>query len=126
MAQKCYVKVYDGNTQKTYDVGPFDYSGNQVYTPANNSAINWIYKQIGIVKTQHPEAHLIKHKWSYITDAFLDSEAEVKVEINNILFEIFILTSPDTKNVINEKMHHEHPEWVENQSHDSNDNTKSF
>jgi len=86
MAQKCYVKVYDGNTQNTYDVGPFDYSGNQVYIPTNNSAINWIYKQIGIVKTQHPEAPLIKHKWSYITDDFLDSEAHVKVEINNILF----------------------------------------
>lgn len=123
MTSKCYVKVCDENTHKTYDVGPFDYSGNEFFLQTSNSAINWIYKQIGIIKTQHPEAHLIKHKWTYIIDELCGAEAEVKVEIQNILFEIFILISPDTHNVTNENISHKYPDWVESQNYSSNENT---
>jgi len=114
MKMSCYVKVHNAKEQKIYDVGPFDYSGNQAFLETSNSAINWIYKQIGIIKTHHPEAPLIKHKWSYTLDEFLGAEAEVKVEIHDISFEIFILTSPDTHNVANENMNHAYPSWVEN------------
>lgn len=121
MATPCYVRVCNGNTNESYDVGPFDYSGNDsaFHTP---SAMNWIYKQIGIIQTKNPESPLIKHKWSYVKDDFFGPKADVKVEVNNITFEIFTLVQPDIHNVVEEHTTNDYPNWVinENESSDSN------
>ena len=119
MPTHCYVRVYNGNTEKTYDVGPFEYSGNEAAFHTA-SAINWIYKQIGIIKTIYPDSPLIKHKWSYIKDDFLGPKADVIVEINNIIFETFNLLSSDMHNVIDEQTTYEYPDWAKNEN-DRND-----
>lgn len=113
MPTHCYVKVFDGNNGKGYDIGPFANSGNDLFS-SNDSAINWIYKQIGLIKVNHPDTPLIKHKWLYMKDEFLDVSADVKVEIQNITFEIFNLISP-SHNVIDELTSCEYPDWVKSE-----------
>ena len=100
MSEKCFVKVSNNSNHTFYEVGPFEYSGNQIFNESN-SAINWIYKQIGIIKTQSNDAELIKHKWNYNKNDF-ESTAEIKVEIGNFIFETVILIDPQYHNVINE------------------------
>ncbi|VUF53814.1 hypothetical protein HYP22_gp42 [Escherichia phage ESSI2_ev015] len=118
MATNCYVRVLDNNTKRVYDVGPFINSGNEAFSGAD-SAINWIYKQIGLVKIQYPESTLIKHKWDYVKDDFYGPTADVKVEISNFIFEIFKLLPADTQNVINEQITDNLPTWYkdEKESH---------
>lgn len=119
MTTPCYVKVLNKNNDESYDVGPFDFSGNELASNAA-SAINWIYKQIGIIKTRNPESPLIKHTWSYVRDEFLGPKANIKIEIDNIIFEIFSLVAPDRHNVIDEQTTQELPHWVKNEIIDDN------
>lgn len=122
MKNHCYIRVYDGNVNKIYDVGPFDYSGNEPFFQTE-SAINWIYKQIGLIKTKYPDSPLIKHKWCYVKDDFSGSKVDIRVEINNIMFETFNLLSPETHNVIDEQTTYEYPDWVKTENDDANENT---
>ncbi|GEM_PF-3488494 len=121
MTSYCYVRVHNGNTNESYDVGPFDYSGNEsaFHTP---SAINWIYKQIGIIKTKNPESPLIKHKWTYVKDDFFGPKADVKVEVNNITFETYTLVPPDRHNVVAEHTTYDYPDWVKHEDESSDGN----
>ncbi|UNX69476.1 hypothetical protein [Klebsiella aerogenes] len=121
MAINSYVRVYNGNPDESYDVGPFGYGGNEsaFHTP---SAMNWIYKQIGIIKTKHPDSPLIKHRWSYIQDDFLGPKIDIKVEIHNIIFETFNLVSPEIHNVIDEQTTYEYPDWVKNEHSHTDEN----
>lgn len=122
MTTHCFVRVLDKNSDSIYDVGPFSHSGNEAFCKSE-SAINWIYKQIGIIKTQYPDSSLIKHNWSYIKDDFFGPKADVKVEIQNIVFETYNLLSPDTHNVINEQTTDEYPAWVKTETDRPAENT---
>ncbi len=56
-----YVHV-SKNNEVSFDVGPFEVSGGVRFC---EGAIDWIYKQIGILKSQFPDAVLIRHRWDY-------------------------------------------------------------
>jgi len=87
----------------SYDVGPFDVSGGPRFS---DGAIDWIYKQIGLLKSKYPNAELIKHKWDYRNSGsgFLGEEAvvDINVEIAGFTFEIVPLKSPSSSRVIDE------------------------
>jgi len=100
MPQNCYVKVTNTLKNEFYDVGPFINSGNDQFYDSH-SAINWIYKQVGLIKVNTPDANLTKHRWDYSRDE-LGNSADIKIEISDFIFEIFNLISQDSHNVINE------------------------
>lgn len=97
-----YVQVStdDGSS---YNVGPFDVSGGLRFS---DGAIDWIYKQIGLLKSKFPDASLIKHHWDYKekeAGVFGDEAVvDVKVEIAGFTFEIIPLKHPKYTNVIEE------------------------
>lgn len=102
MTNNCYVKVNNKTKDESYDVGPFIESGNEKFSDSE-SAINWIYKQIGLIKVINPDAILIKHKWNYLKDDFMGPSADIKVEIAEFTFEIFSLKDPRNHDVISEE-----------------------
>ena len=88
-----------------YSVGPFEI--NDGFAESSKSeAVNWIYKQIGIIKTIYPDSQLIKHRWDYGVDqsAFvLERKVDIKVEILGYFFEVVSLKLPNSTNVIQEE-----------------------
>lgn len=103
MSKKCYVKVINNINNESYDVGPFIYSGNDSFSESE-SAIDWIYKQIGLIKVNNPDATLVKHRWNYKNDDFMGISADVKIEIDGFIFEIFELVDQRIQYVINESV----------------------
>ncbi|HBL7013942.1 hypothetical protein [Serratia marcescens] len=101
MSQHCYVRVNNNIKNETYDVGPFNYSGNESCFESD-SAISWIYKQIGLIKIQNPEAVLIKHRWNYTNDSFWGVKADVLIEIDCFSFEIINLAYYKHHDVLSE------------------------
>lgn len=101
MSKNCYVRVTNSINQEVYDVGPFSYSGNEPFTESE-SAITWIYKQIGLIKIQAPEATLIKHRWNYTNEPFDGAKADILVEIGGFNFEIINLVDYKYHNVLSE------------------------
>ena len=99
-----YVHVSE-NIETSYDVGPFEVSGGRRFS---QGAIDWIYKQIGILKSKFPESVLIKHRWNYkeMGAGVFGDEAvvEIKVEIAWFSFEIVPLKHPGYANVIEEQI----------------------
>lgn len=99
-----YVHV-SGNNETSYDVGPFENSGGIRFS---EGAIDWIYKQIGILKSKFPESVLIKHRWNYKAKGagVFGEEAvvDIKVEIAGFSFEIVPLKNPSYANVIEEQI----------------------
>ena len=97
-----YVHVTSSNCE-SYDVGPFEVSGGLAF---DNGAIDWIYKQIGLIKIQHPEAVLIKHQWNYkekSNDIFgEEAVVEVNIEIAGFSFVIHQLKTAKYTQVIDE------------------------
>lgn len=89
---------------KQYDVGPFP-EGIDPFKHGS-AAIDWIYRQVGILKVNEPNESLIKHEWYYKErdSGFSNPEVRVKVEISGYLFEIHELQSPSFKNVIDARM----------------------
>lgn len=96
-----YVKVNapDGGE---YYVGPFEDAGDSF--SYGSAAIDWLYRQIGLLKTAYPDAKLVKHKWRYQEKAhgFDRPVVEVSVEIADFFFEIRELRAPSFTNVIQE------------------------
>lgn len=88
-----------------YDVGPFDISGGCRFS---DGAIDWIYKQIGILKSKFPESVLVKHRWNYKAKGagVFGNEAvvDIKVELAGFTFEIVPLKTPTHTNVIEEQV----------------------
>lgn len=101
MSQHCYVRVKDNIKNENYDVGPFSHSGNESFSESE-SAITWIYKQIGLIKIQTPDATLIKHRWNYTNEPFLGPKADVLIEIGDFNFEIINLVNYKYYNVLSE------------------------
>ena len=99
-----YVRVSENN-ESSYDVGPFEVSGGLRFS---EGAIDWIYKQIGILKSKFPESVLIKHRWNYKekgAGVFGDEAVvDIKVEIAGFSFEIVPLKHPSYANVIEEQI----------------------
>lgn len=98
-----YVHV-TSNTGESYDVGPFEVSGGLRFS---DGAIDWVYKQIGLIKTHNPDASLIKHRWNYSekTDGIFGGEntiVDIKVEIAGFFFETHPLKSQKYMQVIDE------------------------
>jgi hypothetical protein len=95
------VSVADGSA---YDVGPFEASGGAFRMA--DSAIDWVYKQIGLLKSKYPDAILIKHRWNYKAEGrgpFGDEAiVDIRVEIAGFTFEIVPLRTPKYTNVIEE------------------------
>jgi|GEM_PF-3927979 len=84
-----HVSIADGSA---YDVGPFDVAGG---LRSSDGAIDWVYKQIGLLKSHFPEAILIKHRWNYKETGFTlladKTTVDIKVEIGGFTFEILPL-----------------------------------
>jgi hypothetical protein len=103
-----YVHV-TSSAGESYDVGPFEVSGGLRF---GDGAIDWIYKQIGLIKTQHPDASLIKHRWNYSEKSgglFGESAiVDIKVEIAGFFFEIHPLKTPKYAQVIDELIERDH------------------
>lgn len=99
-----YVHVSE-NGRDSYDVGPFEVSGGRRFS---DGAIDWIYKQIGILKSKFPESILKKHRWNYkeeSSDIFGDEAVvDISVEIAGFSFEIVPLKNPHYANVIEEQI----------------------
>ncbi|MDT7849435.1 hypothetical protein Q9292_07420 [Methylophilus sp. VKM B-3414] len=99
-----YVHV-TSSAGESYDVGPFEVSGALRFSDSD-AAIDWIYKQIGLIKIQHPDASLIKHRWKYSQKSGgifgEDAVVDIKVEIAEFFFEIHPLKTPKYANVIDE------------------------
>lgn len=95
-----HVSLNDGSS---YDVGPFEVSGGLRFS---DGAIDWIYKQVGLLKSKFPDASLIKHRWNYIEkgNGIFGDEAivDIKVEIAGFTFEIVPLKHPRYANVVSE------------------------
>jgi len=85
-----------------YDVGPFEESGHGF--TYGKAAIDYLYRQIGLLKTAYPEDKLIKHMWHYkeAKDAFANPLVEIDVEIAKYRLSIKSLNPPAYKNVIDE------------------------
>lgn len=111
--QSCYVKIINSKDNSSYDVGPFQNSGSLIFSE-NKTAIDWIYKQLGLIKTMQPDAMLIKHRWIYKQDDATRASADIKVELGDFIFEIFNLESVDYKNVVCELIEDQNtmPSWV--------------
>lgn len=101
MTDNCYVRVTNNTKQEYYDIGPFSHSGNEPFSELE-SAINWVYRQIGLIKVQTPDAKLIKHRWNYDAETFFGSKADIYVEIGDFAFEIINLIDSKYYNVIEE------------------------
>ena len=99
-----YVHVSENN-ETSYDVGPFEVSGGLRFS---EGAIDWIYKQIGILKSKFPDSVLIKHRWNYKekgAGVFGDEAVvDIKVEIAGFSLEIVPLKHPGYANVIEEQI----------------------
>lgn len=91
----CYVQVTrdDG---RLWDVGPFSRAGG---LGAPDSAVAWIYRQIGLLMTHHPQAELEKERWQYRESGFAllpDSvEVDVRLRIAGVVLEITARGRPD-------------------------------
>lgn len=96
-----YVKVNNPAGDEYY-VGPFEEAGDSF--SFGRAAIDWLYRQIGLLKTANPDAKLVKNKWHYQERAsgFERPVVEVSVEIANFNFEIKELRPPAFTNVIQE------------------------
>lgn len=99
-----YVHVSESN-EFSYDVGPFEVSGGQRFC---EGAIDWVYKQIGILKSKFPESVLVKHRWNYKEQGagvFGDEAVvDIKVELAGYSFEIVALKHPGCFNVVEEEI----------------------
>ena len=94
----------------SYDVGPFEESGDGF--THGKAAIDWLYRQIGLIKTSFPKEELVKHKWHYkeAKDMFASPIVEIEVEIAGYKLSIKSLNHPAYKNVIDEVIERKHQE----------------
>ena len=106
------VRVFE-NGEFAFDVGCF----------ADVDAVfNWIYRQVGILKTHHPDEPLRKIRWRYVKNVgFLENPvADVKVELGQFGFEVFVLRPPQYTNVVEELVESRAlPEWAEGKLRDA-------
>ncbi len=98
-----YVRVAMSDGQSR-DIGPFE--ALSTFLVSRNSAVDWIYLQIGMLKAQFPEATLIKHRWNYrekSRDIFSDAAVvDIKVEMAGFVFETIQLHAPGYSHVVSE------------------------
>lgn len=93
-----YVRVL--SPEGAYDVGPFEFSGGNRWS---DGAVDWLYKQIGLLKTKFIDASLVKHRWNYQEGDFLQvATVDIKVEIAGYTFEILPLKNPKYADVVQE------------------------
>jgi hypothetical protein len=98
-----YVRVAMSDGQLR-DVGPFEAVSS--FLGGRNSAVDWVYLQMGMLKAQFPEATLIKHRWNYREqsgDIFSDDAVvDIKVEMAGFVFETIQLRAPNHSHVVGE------------------------
>ena len=100
------IRVYEDG-EFSYDVGSFRDA---------DSTLGWLYRQVGILKSHHPNEPLKKIRWRYQTDvgAFEDPVVDVKVELAGYGFEVFPLRPPAYTSVVKELMDPAPlPSWAE-------------
>ena len=87
---------------ESIDVGPFESQSEFLFE--RNGAIDWIYLQIGMLKTRFHDAVLVKHRWNYReggTALFSHTAVvDVKVEIAGFTFETVQLKAPNFAHVV--------------------------
>lgn len=98
-----YVQVNEPDSSEYY-VGPFEEGGDSF--SHGRAAIDWVYRQVGLLKVAYPDAQLIKDKWHYQESAhgFEDPTVEVALVIAGYRMEIKILHPPAFKNLIQEEI----------------------
>ncbi len=92
-----------------FEVGPFDLAGG---LRGSGSAMDWLYRQLGLLMTHFPDARLIKHRWEYRESGFClladQTFVDVKLELAGFVFELLPiegdtpLRPPHTTDVIDE------------------------
>jgi hypothetical protein len=93
-----FVKVT--TAEESYYAGPFAHAKADFAN--GDSAIDWIYRQIGILKAANPDSHLVKHAWEFIErdGGFFDARPNIRVEVGSIVMEVLTLASPGYTNVL--------------------------
>jgi hypothetical protein len=112
---KYFVRVYQDG-EFSYDVGPFD-SLNGKFSE-KLGAMEWLYQQIGLLKTHYPTEELRKESWKYQKKEgfFEDYIAKIMVHLANYSFEIFPLKPATFANVVDELIEEKNlPEWAKDQ-----------
>jgi hypothetical protein len=106
-----FVRVYQDG-QFSYDVGPFDTLDGEFSDTLG--AMEWLYQQIGLLKTHYPTEELKKEHWKYQKkDVFTDDIAKIKVHLATYSFEIFPLKPANYAQVVNELVDEKKlPEWA--------------
>ncbi|WP_038051358.1 hypothetical protein [Thioalkalivibrio sp. ALJ1] len=96
-----YVEVNEPEGGEYY-VGPFGEAGDSF--SHGRAAIDWVYRQVGLLKVANPDAELVKHRWHYQESehGFDDPTVEIAVEIAGYRMEIKSLRPPAFCNVIEE------------------------
>jgi hypothetical protein len=79
MSNRCYVHVSTPSGEE-YDVGPFD-DVKRFIPGEETTAIDWIYKQIGMIVVADPDSRLIKHSWSCPEKESYRTEPNCKVRL---------------------------------------------
>jgi len=103
------------NNELFRDVGPFDRVTQGIGDTIG--ALDWIYHQIGLLKTHYPKQELKKELWKYQKSKDVCSEPEVKIKLNiaEFSFELFKLSKPQFSNVVGELIEEpELPKWARN------------
>ncbi|OOC49849.1 hypothetical protein B0684_04030 [Thioalkalivibrio versutus] len=93
-----YVQVQDPVGEEYY-VGPFAESGGGF--SVGRSAIDWVYKQVGVIMVADPNAELVKHRWHVKeNENFFDGPTvDVVVEIAGYCMEVKSLRPPAFTNI---------------------------
>jgi len=90
----CYVRITPPHGA-TYAVGPFASAGG-IY--CRDSAMAWIYRQIGLLKTHFPETPLHKLRWIYRESGFSlqadATEVDIAVSIAGYTLEVGTVEAP--------------------------------
>lgn len=100
---KYFIRVYKKN-EFNYDVGPFDSFGGSDVLGLQNSAMAWVYQQIGLLATHYPEEKLVKDRWDYqVGGGFLPKGVfDVRVSFAAFSFEVLELVS--TRHLVVEEL----------------------
>lgn len=100
--KKYYVHVTEPEGSE-YDIGPFD--DVLGFISNDDTAIEWIYKQIGMLKIVTDSSELIKHKWNYTRpeSSFADPIVEIDVEMCGYRLVVKTLNAPDN-NLVTESL----------------------
>lgn len=96
-----YVKINKPDNSEHY-IGPFK-EEHDSFSYAR-PVIDWIYRQVGLLKIANPSAELIKHKWHYQEQngGFDPPIVEIALEVAGYHMEIKTLQPFDSYNIITE------------------------